>query len=330
LCSDLFGHEIDWPEYGKFFQGLGKELDTIEAIPRQSEPIEDSNTSFLSSHWPTVIRIASYLSPDHAAVFTEALYDAVICDYHMSYLHFTVGEWAKVSGEEDLAALISKYLVWAQSQEYSDMRLIQGLMDVMRPGYACSYWYRGGPLDRCDARVRDWADGLSGSAYERGKACHGLFRTLDKNGILKGGGGGGTIKECLDIGKAGCGLRSAILGETLSWTGLDPLCAIALNGNHHGHRIAGLSTESGFLFIDGATGNCTLYPAYVSKRKKESNKTGDYKTFTILDRSFASNRRSQLLIWGPGFDSPIVYDQRPPYYLYDRDDQLLNPTESLE
>ena len=330
LCSDLFGHEIDWPEFGKFFQNLGNELDTIATIPAQSLPSENLYFGILSSRLPIMTRIVSYLPPEHIMVFTEALCEAVLCDYHMSYIHFALGEWGKVSGEEHLASLITQYLGWARSQRYSHLRIIQGLMDVIRPGYACSYWYRGGPLDRCDPRVRHWAAGLSGTAYERGKACHKLFRELDKNGILKGGGGGGTIKACLDNGKAGCGLRSAIVGETLSWTGLDPLYAVALNGNHHGHRIAGLGTENGFLFIDGATGNCTLYPTYVSKRKKESNNTGDYKSFTILGRSFASNRRSQLLIWGPGFDSPIVYNRRLPYYTHSKNGQLLNRTETQD
>ena len=194
------------------------------------------------------------------------------------------------------------------------------MLDAIRPQYVGVFWYRGGPLDRCDPRLVALSDKLKGkTAYDRAIEAHKMFRELNRRKVLVGGGGGATIKQCLDIGKAGCGLGSAILGSTLASSGMDGVCGVGLRGEGSAHGIVAVQTEKGLLFLDRAASLRALYDDYIRIRHKEARRTKQYKSFMVLERSFGSQARSVLLFLGPHGAKPVVYNTRPPYYRCQRD-----------
>ena len=320
IAADISGKDVDWKQLVDFYRKtLSPRLDGRRDT---SVPTVTSSKyrNLLCSFEAFVDKVAGHLSHRDAKRFVDGICEALACRYDCAYINYAMREWSQASGDVELARVIGKFGAWSDGHGYGGERYLDGMLDAIRPQYVGVFWYRGGPLDRCDPRIVAWSEKLKGkTAYDRAVEAHTMFRDLDKKKVLVGGGGGATIKQCLDIGKAGCGMGSGILGSTLASSGMDGVCGVGLRGEGSAHGIVSVQTEKGLLFLDRATPLCALYDEYIRIRRDEARRYKQYRSFMVLERSFGSQARSFLLFLGADVAKPVVYDQRPVYYRCQRD-----------
>lgn len=312
----------DWPQIFNFYQKLwgGHALLTKEATLNSQPDVPN----ILPELQKGLVGVLEAVPKPRRRKLRDLFARAAISEYDCAYLNFALYEWSWCNGEKQLAGLIGKYLDWAESHQYSADRTLDGLLDIMTPGYTGSAWYWGRKtapaVDRCDPRILPIASKLKGDTAGRTRQTRDLLLAMRRSGKLQPGPPKGrSLKHCLDVGKAGCGMMSAIYGAILSASGMDGVYPVALKGpGTAGHAMIAVQTPRGLLFADGSTGLLKSYPEFMKIKQRQANgdrtKGSGYATFIVFDRSFASNTRSLLIVWGEGRSKPLILDRRPPWY----------------
>jgi hypothetical protein len=299
VAPDISGKEVDWKQLVDFYRR--------SLSPLLKHPAGTWSSDATSSRYPNLLRssevfldkVVERLSERDAKLFVDGIRKALACRYDCAYINYALREWSQASGDEQLARLITKFTAWSISHAYSATRYLDGILDAIRPQYVGVFWYRGGPLDRCDPRLIAWSEKLKGeTAYDRAIEAHVMFRQLDKEKVLVGGGGGATIKQCLDIGRAGCGLGSAILGSTMASSGMDGICGAGLRGEGSAHGIVAIHTERGLLFLDRATPLQALYDDYVHIRRERPAEPNSIRASWYWSGPLVRTRVPSLCSWG--------------------------------